>query len=264
MMASVWRRRGAIALVAALCATGSAHAQRVGQRIVIEPPIDPIGDVQVVDRHKPILTQVARSDRHVKLQAPVRESYKHLLVNNVVDLPVGAILHSASYEGDVFCAPFETVFSACLEDTDQDGRFDVIYEAALSATAWTYLAFHTDRRISTAYYSSVRRLPPVAYVEAAPNEALTSFVDVVLYDNYSAKAPQRRVKVTLNAFIGGVKYTSMRADSGPIRMDADGGGYGGVLGSAFQILGFEPDGGVRYRVLRPIDSAPAQFNITPF
>lgn len=260
----MWKTGGALGLAVALCATG-VQAQSVGQQFVIEPPSVPFGGEQVAARNEPLLVQMARSERHLRLLAPVQTQIKRAWRSDAVYFPAHAVLHSASVDGELFCGVMETYSSACFEDTDHDGRLDVIYDAVITPGSWNYLAFHKDGQVTPGTYTAPQRLsPPVPYVLTGDAEALTSPLKIYLSSNYSSSSPDRIVRVELEALLGPKRSGAMRASSRPYKMDPKVGVRTSVYGAVIDVLGFTPEGGVRYRVMRPISSAPTQFSISPF
>lgn len=260
----MWKARILIALGFALTCS-AAQAQRVGQRLVIQPPINPAYGVQIARPDAPLLIQTARSEQHARLLAPVRTTIKRAMSANQVDIAEGSILHGASMDGAIFCSPLKGNVGACLEDTDNDGRFDVIYDAAMDVLYWNYLAFHADGNVSPGVFSRPQRLAsPVPYVLADTGQALTAPVEVFLWSNHRPGSPERSAKAELQVYLGTPKARAMRANSGPFKVEPLSGGRASVLGAEIDILGFDADGAVQYRVRRPIPVGPDQVSVTPF
>ena len=263
MLASIRNIGGGIVLATLLGAT-PALAQRVGQKMVVEPPVEAVGEVRTAGRDQPLLTQMVRSDRHVEILTPVSTVYDHMLGANRVNIPSGTILHSASRDGDFFCAPLQAIYSACLEDTDADGRFDVVYEASIATSSWTYMAFSGDGEITMAVYSSARRLPPTPYRDVGPDKALRAPVKVFISSNYSSRDPSRVVKATLSLYVGKTRHRSLTAHTNTVAVAQRNSVPVSILDATLELQGFEPDGAVRYKVIAPIPSNPEQFSISPF
>ncbi len=260
----MWKARILLALGFALTCS-AAQAQRVGQRLVIQPPIKPIYGVQVARPDEPLLVQTARSEQNARLLAPVRTTIRRAMSANQVDIAEGSILHGASIDGAIFCSPLKGNVGACLEDTDNDGRFDVVYDAAMDVLYWNYLAFHTDGNVSPAVFSRPQRLAsPVPYVLADPGQALTAPVEVFLWSNHRSGASGRSTKAELQVYLGTPRMRAMRANSGPFKIEPVAGGHASVLGAEIDILGFDAGGAVQYRVRQPIPPGPDQLSVAPF
>jgi hypothetical protein len=261
----MWKAASAFVLIWVIgpCA---AYGQQVGQRLIIEPPAGPIGSDQVAGPDDPLLVQMVRSEKHVKLQAPLQAKVRRLWSAEQVNLPAGAILHAASLDGAVFCSPIKADSGVCVEDTDQDGSFDVSYSAFTDdPMQWNYFAFHADGDFSLGFYRDPERLSSVIpYVEAEAGEVLRSSVKVVMSTNFKRKSPDRPVKIEPQIFTGTKKDRGPSAKAPSVTMDPHVGGSVSILNALFEIQGVEPDGSIHYRVIRPIPSTPGQFGVWPF
>lgn len=247
-----------ICLLISLVTAGSASAQSVGQRFIIDPPSIQLSANQVAARDQPLLVQVARSEKHVKLTGALQLDLKRTWTTGRIDLPVGTILHSASLDGEIFCTPLRSSKGACFEDVDHDGRFDVVYNAAMGGVSWNYIAFHANGSVTPGLFSVPQRLPSSVPYDGA-TDAITRPLNVYLRTGWAQRAPDQRVKAELEVLFG-----SMRATSRGFTIDPKSGGVGSILGAVIEVSGFDSDGAVRYRVVEPIRLSHEQFSVSPF
>lgn len=244
---------------------GSAMAASSNQAMFILDADKPLPTGEQLSKNSWILfrlvarpTTAARLDEGVELEPTTSLGRKRKRV-----LAAGEVLAGIGSRPGLYCAPVEigilTGVAPCLEDTDDDGRFDQSRTGSIDASVGEGLATSMKGGIMPVAFGVPSPLPtPIAYRKAAYSDATPHKVNVYWSTTYKprrATTGPKQVSLWLDAGAGG---TIVRTD--PITITVgQGDGRVRIGGLTIRVLGFDAKGRLRYLVESFEPGRPALF-----
>lgn len=267
MISRVRRAGGLAALWLALAAAFPAAAQynqTSTTTFVIYSATAPVGE-QIAQPGQPLLVQDVTATRAARLE---EESVSLLGMGQMKSFPAGTPMFGVQVpDGWIYCAVsisssqfwFGDVF-ACYQDTDADGQFDVVRNSGAPFAGIPIFVFQPGPAV---------RLPkPVRYTEIP--HALGPKVQLGLV--WRPVGPKRRkddpplipTSITVDGEIIHDKVSTAISDPVTIATPAGSTPVIRRAGAVITVLGFTPEGAIRYRVERtmPAQVAPMQMTVT--
>lgn len=271
-----WRAVGSVALGAATAAiwlaASAATAQEVNSTFMIDPPAPPADEAKAAVG-TPLLTTPVWAQDAVRLSEPVKVSVINpLRIAHDVTLPAGTVLAGSRDWPGVYCAPLTTAkgtypLAPCLVDADNDGKFEATLTLRIMDGPADGIGPRDDGMLVGVHHGGVRPLPgKVAYAKTDYHDGFRSTVDLMWQSNFRPNKPDRPVELELlfyrardNRPLNGAIWATPRrvilTPGASVLID--------VYGSRIRILGFEPDGALRYRFEKPMPVQSIQFLNTP-
>lgn len=245
-----------LAMVAALATAPVASAQQqvTTTGFVMDPNGPLVTTPAVAKKWAPLLTLSVRGERAVRLEADLAATATNWLGAKLKrPMLKGQVLVAAADRRGVFCAPVKEgalySVSPCLTDADADGRFEGLGTAAFNSGSVDGLVV-TDRgavlgvRFSeTTVLDAPVAYTPVSYGEGAAGEARLKWSSSFRKDQ---SGPGVIVKLWLEASDAS-SGTGVLSRTVEARLP-QGSGLIEIEGITVHVLGFEPNGAMRYQI----------------
>lgn len=248
-MRSLSAGAAAVAALWALCGPALGQVQTRDTAPFVILPLATTGEVRVASRDEPLLVQPVNASRAVRLEEVAATPFK----DRAALTPAGSTLFGAYDEPTqrwFYCVVADvkrwigsSEEFACYEDTDDDGRFDQVRASGAPFLGVPLFVFQPGAPRPLA--------APVRYVPVPYTEGPTA--EYKLW--WSAKRPRARsgeppAKIRTVDLVASMSSRSQPLDDVRRELSADETGVLKYRGAEIEVLGFEPDGAIRYRVLK--------------
>lgn len=217
---------------------------------------------------KELMTVQIRHPRAVKLLDEVDpETAKSMEASPDYPLRPGQILVGLADYGATYCALLETrglgAAAPCLEDRDHDGKFDAIRKAGFDARYPDTILMNRKFKLVGVHLSAVQPLPhPIAYQTISYRDAPAVTGKLVWreFSKNSVTGVPGKIALWLE---GGDDSTGTAVLSRPLVFFPSKTNLLDVDGIRLHLLGFDPDGAIRWEAAEPATSQKVAFGFRP-
>ena len=242
----------ALMLIAASAASAQVTVTTTG--FVMDPNAAVVTAPTIAKKWSTLLTLSVRGERAVRLEADLDATATNWLGAKLKrPMTKGQVLVAAADRRGVFCAPVKEgawySVSPCLTDADGDGRFEALGTAAFNSGSVDGLVVTDRGAVLGVRFSETTPLAasvaytPVAYSEGAAGAARLKWSSSYKPDQIG---PGVIVKLWLEASDSS-SGTGVLSRTVEARLP-EGTGLVEVEGITIRVLGFEPNGAMRYQI----------------
>ena len=266
-------RAGGVVLAAVVALATAPTASGQQQITTTGFVMDPNGPVAampaVAKKWSTLLTLSVRGERAVRLEADLDATATNWLGAKLKrPMLKGQVLVAAADRRGVFCAPVKEgmlyAVSPCLTDADGDGRFEALGTAAFNSGSVDGLVVTDKGAVLGVRFSETTPLgapvayTPVAYGEGAAGEARLKWSSSFRRDQ---TGPGVIVKLWLEASDSS-SGTGVLSRTVEARLP-EGSGLVEIEGIQVRVLGFEPNGAMRYQIEGVTPARPVTLAFRP-
>lgn len=254
MNRTMGRLTATMGVLAFLLGAAPARAQVTTTGFVMDPGASTSGAGAIARKGSTLTTLTVRGERAVRLEADLDATATNWLGAKLKrPMLKGQILVAAADRRGVFCAPVkEGVWysvSPCLTDADGDGRFEALGTAAFNAGSVDGLVVTDKSAVLGVRFSATTPLgTPVAYTQVPYSEGAAANARLRWSSSFKPDqtGPGVIVKLWLEASDSS-SGTGVLSRTTEARL-AEGSGLVEIEGIKVRVLGFEPNGAMRYTI----------------